>query len=310
MIMPKDEMPDAPEDEGFQIYLDALNATLAKESDRRNSTPDPEMGGLSPAQVDNLIYSSWGEKGSLVQFDNQLALEILNTSTFFRQARLLLQAVVDAGGVKATSGKNLNRKFVEDLTRRIASKPEQKRLFEYYKKLNEQDARDIHMARIVCQEAKMLRLHRGAFVVSKPKQIFLDEMHAGMLFRFLFVAYYRQFNIAYLYRYGPDAESVQQCIGYSLFRVGALAGDWIPVKGLASLILLPAVIRHVKTQIGDNSFFKLDDVLEMHVLRPLLDWGFLEATRKPSPVAYLEGNPKAVRVTPLYRAFFKFGINP
>ena len=73
------------------------------------------MGGLSPEQVTRLIYSEWGEKGGAIQFTPNVPLAEFEGSEFFREVRQLLEALLDAGGVRATAKKNLPRRFVADV---------------------------------------------------------------------------------------------------------------------------------------------------------------------------------------------------
>lgn len=311
MILPRDSSPDPdPENPPFQIYLDSLNEFLMQESDRHNSMPDPGMGGLSPEQVHNLLYSPWGEPGCLIQFNHELDLALLNTSPFFRQARMLLQAVVEAGGVKATAtGKCLNRRFVEGLVPRMFDGKTKKRVWDLSKKLDELDVWDLHIARVVCELAKLIRLQKTTFAVPKSKQGILADQAVGPLFKLLFLTYYRKFSLGYLIAYGPHVERVQSCMGYSLYRMGVVASDWVPVEDLPKLIFLPAVIKEITAVLEGYSYHSLNDVVESHALKPLIDWGFLEATHKPSPYEYCDDDLERVRITPLYRAFFRFGIN-
>ena len=106
---------DCGDDELTQAELDAVHRHLAAKSTDLNMTPRPEMGGLSPAQVAHLLYTSWGEPGAAVQFNVDIPPATLESSLFFRRARTLLHAVHEAGGVKTTEAGNLPRRFVREM---------------------------------------------------------------------------------------------------------------------------------------------------------------------------------------------------
>ena len=44
--------------------IDALNARLAQRMQQYNTTPQPELGGLSPDQAAQLLYGDWATVGA------------------------------------------------------------------------------------------------------------------------------------------------------------------------------------------------------------------------------------------------------
>ena len=296
---PGGEMPPDP--------LEVAARELAKIQREHNRTPDPEMGGLTPEQVFRLCLIPWGTPGSAIQLNAGISLDSLKGSLFFQQARTLLCAVRDAGGVKATATKNLNRNFVREMAEALLSEHELAQLFTYSKAPNEEAVFCVHLARVVSQAGGLLRLAKGRFVVPKAKQALLAPERAGELYRELFVSYYVRFNLDYLSHCGPKAPAIQAYAGYSLYRLGVLAGDWQPVDGLENDALLPGVRQHAEKEIGDSPYWRVSHLFGRRILEPLVAWGLLDARREKLENLHYEVLA-AVRTSSLYREFFAFDV--
>jgi len=305
MIMPKDQPRD--DDSPAFSSLDELNRHLAEMSHIRNTTPDPEMGGLSPAQVAHLLYTEWDQPGAAVQLSGDLSLSELESSSFFKRARTLLLAVNEAGGVKATSSKNLQRRFVSEMVDCLLDEKEREGLLRHYKAPNEQDVRVLHIPRVVAQAAGVLRLHKGKFVVPKTRTRLLGREHAGALYRDLFFAYFRRFNLAYASRYGPDASPLQSGVPYTLYRLGIVASKWQQVVGLTDELTLPGIRIQVEEEVGSSQIWALGGLVTFRILEPLVEWGLLEGQYESDK--YRIERLEAVRVTPLYRSFLHFKVD-
>lgn len=301
--------PFEPEAEGrdSELEMEAIHRFLVEKYQRQNTTPDPEMGGLSPEQVFRLAYSAWGEPDSPIQFNTGMTPGDCERSPFFRRMRTMLCAVRDAGGVKATATKNFNRKFVGEMVDGLLSDKERADITQYFKAPNEQDVFPLHVVRVVAQIAGLLRLYKGTFLVPKTKQALLTPERAGDLFRELFITFFLKFDLSYLVRFGPKAESVQASAGYTLYRLGIVADDWHSAEALPGEVLLPAVRSEVEEEIAGNEFESVGRVLEYRLIKPLIDWGLLEGRYENTESPYFK-SLVSLRVTPLYRNFLRFSI--
>lgn len=302
MIMPVDK----PDDDVPQAALNELNRRLADMTHAHNTAPDPEMGGLSPEQVTRLLYSPWGEPGGAIQFNTAISLAELDTSTFFREARTLLRALLDSGGVRATSGKNLPRSFVSDVLPRVCDEQTVQKILRYRKTVNEEDIMPLHIARVVAQAAGLLRLRAGKFVVPRNTAALLPDEQAGELYRCLFVAFFRRFNLAYAHPFSIEAAGLQTCVGYTLYRLGIVAANWRPVAELPEQVLLPAVRAEIEDAIQGHVYWTLENVLVGRLLYFLLQWGLLEG--RYAQVTKYTTDLKTVRITPLFKAFLLFRL--
>ena len=297
---------DYSEDDLPEVDLGELNRRLAKATYAYNTAPDPDMGGLSPDQVFRLIHSSWDRPDSPIRFNTDLPLVELEKSTFFREARAVLTAIRDAGGVRATSSKKLARPFVAQMLELLCDQETLSFLQRHRKVVNEGDVPPIHIARVVAQIAGLIRIHKGKLTVPKAKAPLLSEGQAGELFRCLFVAFFRKFNMAYARPLVFELASIQTCIGYSLWRIGVVASRWRPVRGLEMQLLLPAVRENVEDEIGGNPYWSVNKILEWCLFSPMLQWGLLEMRHKQVS-KHLE-ELEAVRITPLFRKFLRFDL--
>lgn len=298
---------DHPDENQPPDHLEIANQILAQISHKHNTTPDPQMGGMTPEQVFRLCFIPWDVKGSPIQCNAGIPLARLESGLFFRQARTFLCAVRDAGGVKATASKNLNRKFVGEMVEALLTEEERTDILGFFKVHNERMVFPLHLVRVVSKAAGLLRLAKGQFTVPQRKQALLAPERAGELYRDLFLAYFTRFNLGYLTRYGPDAHAIQDYAGYTLYRLGVVAGDWRPVEGLENEVLLPGVREEVKAEIGDDEFWGVAFLLETRIIRPLLKWGLLEGRYEQAESRHFKVL-NAIRITPLYREFLRFDV--
>jgi len=299
----------APQDDEVpQAVLDELNRMLAARNETHNAASDPEMGGLSPNQVAHLLYSDWGEDGGAIQFRTDLPLSELEGSAFFRRVRTVLQTLSESGGVRATSGKNLSRRFVSDMLPLVCDDETREKIHMCRRVINEEDVWPLHIPRVVAQTAGLIRLYKGKFVVPKSKTGLLRDERAGELFVRLFTAYFRKFNLAYAHGAGPEAGSLQTCAGYTIYCLGVVAADWRSVAELPAEILLPRVIADVEREIAAYQYWSTDELLTLRLIEPLVDWGLLEG-RYDREVKFYK-TLTAVRITPLYRSLLRFRLDP
>ena len=298
---------DLPERGLSQAEQEQIARLMAEHVWIHNTSPDPEMGGLSPEQIMRLSYLPWGEPGSPMQCHAGLTLEACERSSFFRRARTFLLAVRESGGVKATNTKNLNRAFVAEMMNVLLTDKERGEITRHYKTPNEEKVHRLFTARLVEGIAGVLQLRKGMFSVPRTKEGLLEPGRAGELFRELFLAYFVKFNLAYLVRFGPDAKSLQTHAGYTLCRLGVVAADWKAVEGLHQEVLLPAVRRELEAETAGMMFERVGGLLEWRLLQPLLDWGMLEGRFEYGKSRHFQ-TLVSVRVTALYREFLSFEL--
>jgi hypothetical protein len=297
------EEPDKDE------YLADINRKLAEKSRLHNLAPDPEMGGLSPEQVSRLIYYPWEADDFPMQMSNDLPLTSCERSRLFRNCRKLLIAIHAAGGVKITSGGNLTRAFVAQMTESLEINQENLAFTRKYKKtINEEDVWEIHLTRIICLCAKLIRSYKGKFRVLKKAEKLLDERHAGKLYKQLFIGLFTEFNLAYMDGRCP-CHAIQRTFPYILYRLGKLTWDhWRTIEEMPAEVLLPAVLAEVEDECATSYSQSAYELLSYRALMPLVELGLLDGQQIDAPHGF--SILKTVTLSPLFNEFLSFPVLP
>ena len=298
MIRPREE-PDRDE------FLAEINRKLAADSRQHNLTPDPQMGGLNPEQVTRLIYLPWQADEFPMQMNDDLPLDSCEQSRLFRNCRKLLIAIHSSNGVKITSGGNLTRAFVAQMIESLDVNREVIDWITKYKKaINEEDAWDLHLTRVICQSARLIRPYRGKFRVLKKAEELLEARRAGKLYKQLFVGLFTRFNLAYMDGRCP-CHAIQKTLPYILYRLAKLTWDhWRTIEEMPSEVLLPAVLAEVEDECSRSYSQSVSDIVAYRALRPLVELGLLEGQYTEAPHGFTV--LKTVTRSSLFKEFLTF----
>lgn len=284
--------------------LDEVNAELAKLNEAHNRRPREEFQGLSPEQVNRLIYSEWESPEAGMRCREDLTLEEANRSEIFHNARVFLKALLEEGRAKSTTTGNLSRKFVTAMVDAMRW-PEgfTEELWLYNKVLNEQDVVPLNVLRIVLEAAGFIRKQKGHFQVTKKGASLLDDEKAGALYVGLFRTFFTRYNLAYGDRI-PEYPEVQQTVRYSLYVLGSAAREWRSLEELAPIAFLPKVAEELHPGVYTDTAQLL---LEMRLVRPLERFGLVECTRETRK-HFTFASIERIRTTPLYQKFLHFTL--
>lgn len=173
------------------------------------------------------------------------------------------------------------------------------------KVINEMDYYPIHLARVFCEVAGLLKRYKGKFVVPKKQNDLLKEEQSGRLYRTLFVAFFRKFNLGYLAHWAPEVRSVQSCAAFTLCRLGVAARKWRAPDDLYPDLFLPAVRAEIEDALSGRAHWKAENVAERMIIRPLIEWNLLEARMEKGKYGQ---EAVAVRASPLCDAFLRFRL--
>jgi len=292
-------------DQGSFESIDELNLALHNLMDAHNQQPDPEMGNLSPKQVNKLIYSKWEGSDSTVKLNEDIALYDLREALFLLNARIFLEALASQEGDTATAKGNLNRKFTKLMFERMHWRPGHKEdMVRYNKVLNEQDVWPLHFLRIICKLAGLVRKQRRKFLVTNKAQKLLAEQKAGELYALLFRTLFRQFNLGYLDGLS-ECYGLQDTIAYSLYRLKMVAASWQTPASLVQSILLPKVREQIQQSL--SRYIKSHWFIETRLIQPLEDFGLLECLYDDTYKGLIR-KPQKVRKTSLFDRFISFSL--
>jgi hypothetical protein len=152
----------------------------------------------SPFFVQDLLRADWESSTGPLNLTSELTAEDLSDAPFYLNCRVFMQALLDGGGAVSTATGNLNREFVAAIFDRLTL-PEHYRqsIKDVCKVINEQDLWPLHLARVVAECAKLVARRNKRFQLTKIGRELLCEERGGELYRLLFIAYFRRFDLHY-----------------------------------------------------------------------------------------------------------------
>jgi hypothetical protein len=268
-------------------------------------TPEPGVPHPFDAFVRRLLEADWESTTGPMRFSASLTLSDLADAAFLHNTRVLMAGLAAEQGTPATATAtgNLTRAFVGKLFDRLTlSAHSRESIRAVCKVVNELDVWPLHLARVVAECAGLLARRNKRFQLTKAgRELLLDEQ-AGALYRRLFLAYFRRFNLQYDFHL-RDAPFIQQSFAAILWRLDTVARDWTPVRGLARHILLRAVFEQLHAAMK-SPYDKEEWILDGYVLRPLFDLGLIER-KPPSEWPSVTENDQ-IRTSALWRKFITF----
>ncbi len=281
-----------------------LNSVLEDISRSHNKSPIDEFHGLSPNQMYGLLNLGWwGEPKAIILNDNLPADDIAK-APLLHNCRLLLNLLEESGGVKTTTRGNLKRDAVKHINDLAVT--EGCDLYDVYRPpgvVNEDDARPVHMARVVCDVAGLLKKRKGRFEITKKGKSLISKGNEGRLFACLFDMYFSRFNLGYCDRC-PELAGLQNTFPYTLYRLseegeGALAGP----ESVASSLVHPDVATEISAL--EEDYLTLERLLDVRLLRHLEIFSLIEISRGMTESGY---RARTFSKTKLFDRFISFSL--
>ena len=279
----------------------------AKIMEQMQTMPQPDLGGLSMADVERLCFDGWWKHPAPIELQSDLPSEMLSPIRFLKNARVFLQALREANGVPATAAGNLPRKFVADMLTRLEVPSEWlNELHELCKVVNESDFHDLFILRIVCQMGGLIRRHQKRFIVSKHGRELLAEKRIGALYGQLFNSFFYRTNLAVLDR-AVELPVLQQWFPFALWRLAGLSrGTGHLMAEVEQKILPDGMLQQMELEVG-SIYFKAFWLVIGRFLKPLEDFGLLTIQRVKKD-KWGPGDPVALRINELFDRFISFKI--
>jgi hypothetical protein len=251
----------------------------------------------------HLGSADWNKPDGPIRLSSLLKLEDLAKADFFQNTRIFLQALDKSGGAPTTATGNLTRMYVAPfLDQLILSDPYRKSLRSVCKVINETDLWPLHLVRIVCECGKLVVRRNKKFQLTPLGRSLLPDDQAGALYRHLFIAYFRKFDLHYDYHI-RDVPSIQPSMAIILWRLKCVTEKSHPVKGLAQQILLPAVHMEL-LQAMTSPYDKEESILCGYVLNPLSEFDLVCAQRNSDVFGI--GDDDTIVLSPLWHQFISF----
>lgn len=285
---------------------EAIRTDLGIDIDQLTDEFRKTAGGLSPADMFELLSADWEEADNPVQLNSELPAAELEKGIFFRNSRTLLLKAQREDGIGLTQTGNMQRKPISELIPDcIWPEGYIENVKEFNKVINEHDVWLLHVCRVLLQLSGLLHKHKGKLKGIKKNAQYSLNSRSGELYRHLFITYFRKMNISHLsYKY-YEYLNLQESVPYILHRTQQLADKWIPIEDLTGHVLLPSVYEEVmETHYWSNDY---GDLLYSIVIKPLELFGLME-TRKTGKKPDWSYAPDECRKTPLFDKFISFRI--
>lgn len=283
--------------------IEEAQAHVNRVMNRRNDTPLPDLGGLTPHELDDVLHGDWRGPGPL-RIMPDLPLVAAEVAPWFVVSRLLMRIIVEDGPIKLTPAGNLPRAVVRRLVESVMSAATREHWSgQGVERVKERDLQLVHLPRVLLEVGGLMRLRKGQLVLSKEGTALLPDARAGELYARLFETCFRRFNLGYLDGAG-EAPVFQQLVGYALVRLRHLAQDWIPVERVVTDTLHPMVRPNVP--VPPDGWDRLPLIVETRLLRPLERFALVEQRELPREPGDILRRYE-VRKTPLYDLFLADG---
>ncbi|MBC8423336.1 hypothetical protein H8E07_04375 [bacterium] len=283
---------------------EVVDEAFGRAGDAYNNTRRADLGGFSPMELQTLFSNDWSPDTPGLRLRGDPPAGLLVESDVLHNARVMLRALAD-GGTRATPAGNLNRAFVADMLASLRFREGHlEELRRFNKVINEQDAWLVHDLRVVLELARLIRLERGRFRLTKRGRDLLRDDRAGELLALLVETAFRVFNLGYHDRL-PELPEFQNVIAYPLAVLSRQPEGWRVYGALASELLHPAIAevlpRHDHLDFGEA-------LIRIRVVERLEALGLVEVRRETHEVTHHLGRLTHVRRTPLFSAVLEFDL--
>ncbi len=254
-----------------------INARAALLGEAYNEEPQVALGGLAPDQVQQLLNADWFDPADVVRLERDLRLDQVEPAPMLFNVRTLLTLAEERGGLPATPAGNLQVAIVNELLHRCRLEPDfLESLRRVTKRITEQDAWPVHMARLLAETAGLLSRRKGKFAITRQGRSLFVNQRAGELFARLFATRFRKSNLAYG-RFGDEWPELQHQIAFTVYQLRTRPPEWRTPDRLMRMAVLPFALEHGP----ESDYHDLAAILFAHrVLDELVDFALLE--RRPA----------------------------
>jgi hypothetical protein len=279
--------------------VDELNKIAARVVGQANRMPIADAEGLSPDQLQGLLYSLF-EDQSPVKLNQSIADDKASSSPLVLLCIALLQEIENAGHLKLTATGALPLKLVIYLyEKKFLTEDDIER--GRVKIRTEKHAETVHLAHILCELAGLVKLRKGKIsMTAKGKS--LTKNPAALLIE-LFKTFFLKFNWAYFDGYESE-HAAQFGAGFTLFLLHKYGRELRKSDFYASLFIkaFPMVLNEFKNRPYSSPESGFTNCYVLRTFQRGLYWfGLVEVTSIPIPATLRKRSE--VTATPLFYDF-------
>ncbi|MBP1749521.1 MAG: motif domain protein [Deltaproteobacteria bacterium] len=209
---------------------------------KKNRTPSDDFQGISSEQMHRLLHFPFSSP-DLITFSPNLTKTI--KAPVMHLFNLLLTAIGEKG-LKTTATGNLPVKFMRQAADEYFTE-ENKLPFEIR---TETDFFDLHITRLVCGLAGLIRKYRGRFIMTTRLRKLLAEGGTAAVYTELFHTFLKEYNWAFRDGY-PAFPIIQQSFAFSLYLFHRFGSEWNPPNFYTDCFIkaFPAILNEAASQL-------------------------------------------------------------
>lgn len=245
--------PDEVEEKRFQVF-DEMRAAMQGQTfksieeaqafadvwlGKKNAEPLPEFLGLSPEQMNRILYRPFKETSDIVTLNRDLSIEKILKTPIVKETIYFLRRLGELQPLRATARGNLPRTFACEMHDRFPEDPEFP-----FPIMSEKDDMKLLSLRHILNMCGWIKKRNQKFYLTQKGQI-LNEKGFGLEdFQTLFQIYTQKFNWTFRDLY-PELGIIQQAFLFSCYILYRKARNSIHAKDLSACFLqaFPAVLR-------------------------------------------------------------------
>lgn len=181
-----------------------LDELLKNASLNYNTRPVEKFENYSPSEMSNILNHSF-EDDSIINFRNDFSRLSFKDIPFFNSIKYFLSIINREGEIKLTAAGNFPPKYIKELYSKSFiddASLENKSV----KALNEMDIPYIHLTKVICYVAKLVKTHKGAISLTRLGKNMLNQDFD--LLKLIYTSFYQSYNLAYMDDY-PDFDFSQ-----------------------------------------------------------------------------------------------------
>ena len=200
---------------------------IIKEIEERNSTSLPQFDGLSPIEMQNLLYRIF-EDGCPVELNKLSPSEYLEVP-ILNEAKYILKIIEDSEELKLTPRGNLPTKIVADIYNQGFIKEDHIEAG-IVKLRTERDSLSITVTRLILEIAGIIKKRNNKLSLTKKGSKIFNDDHK--LLKAIFITFGTKFNWGYFDGYGDNIVG-QQGFGFTIHLLSRY-GDKLELCSLYS----------------------------------------------------------------------------
>ncbi len=272
-----------------------LKAFMQSQVEKQNSRGIDDFLGLSPAQMQTVMYESFADCKALVEFAPQVDDELLKAVPQMRWAQWLLQKIIsEEKGWKATQKGNLPRALVHEFYHEFHSDDP---LYPRFKPSGESDLYTIAVTKFILKELGLIKFRNGRYTATqKAIKIYpIDDLYSFYKELFLF----RAEKGSWLFHTRLDAEDafIQDTLVFNLYLIAKKAADYISEDALSDIYLKAFPHMNNDKRYGFYGF------KVAFIYRFCIEMGLLEE-KDEGEKRFVLGHVNSYRTTELFKRLF------